>query len=141
MDYSYQIEIFKIISEFENASFKLNNKRFKKYVKNRKEYKKQKRKLFTYNGMWSNRNLFYGKINSQIIKYKVMNHYSKDLMRPLLAPIFDINYYLPEFTNFYKKKLFMEDNSKENNISYDLILDFEKILIAYWKNSAPSMSD
>ena len=129
MDYSYQMEIFNIISEFENASFKLNNKRFKKYVKNRKEYKKQKRKLFTYNGMWSNRNLFYGKINSQIIKYKVMNHYSKDLMRPLLAPIFDINYYLPEFTNFDKKKLFMEDNSKENNISYDLMLDFENILI------------
>ena len=112
---------------------KLNNDRYKNKIKNRKEYKRQKQKVFCFNGMWSNKELFYGSIDCGKIKYKVMNHYSKNLMRPLIRPIFDINYYLPEFPNFKKENLFLENNSKEvfNNISNDLILDFEHILKIY----------
>ena len=130
LDYSYQVGIYDAFSEFEMDVIKLNNDRYKNKIKKRKEYKRQKQKIFCFNGMWSNRELFYGSINFGKIKYKVMNHYSKDLMRPLIRPIFDINYYLPEFPNFKKENLFLENNSKEvfTNISYDLILDFEHIL-------------
>ena len=130
LDYSYQVGIYDAFLEFEMDVIKLNNDRYKNKIKKRKEYKRQKQKIFCFNGMWSNRELFYGSINFGKIKYKVMNHYSKDLMRPLIRPIFDINYYLPEFPNFKKENLFLENNSKEvfTNISYDLILDFEHIL-------------
>ena len=130
LDYSYQIKIHDIFPEFEKDVIKLNNDRYKNNIKKRKEYKRQKQKIFTFNGMWSNRELFYESTNLGKIKYKIMNHYSKNLMRPLIKPIFDINYYLPEFPNFKKENLFMENNSKEifDNISFDLILDFSHIL-------------
>ena len=133
IDYSYQIGIHDAFLEFEMNVIKLNNDRYKNKIKNRKEYKRQKQKVFCFNGMWSNKELFYGSIDCGKIKYKVMNHYSKNLMRPLIRPIFDINYYLPEFPNFKKENLFLENNSKEvfNNISNDLILDFEHILKIY----------
>ena len=80
--------------------------------------------------MWSNKELFYGNSGTDIIKYKVINHYSKNLMRPLISPIFDINYYLPKFSEFNIENMFMKNNSKESitKSSFDLILDFERIL-------------
>ena len=80
--------------------------------------------------MWSDRELFYKYDNNDIIKYKVMNHYSKNLMRPILTPIFDIRYYLPEFNDFDTNNLFLKNNSKENKTknSYNLILDFDSII-------------
>ena len=130
LDYSYKNGIHDLLSNFEKESLEIYNNKYKKYIKNRKEYKRQKQKLFGFIGMWGNRELFYGDIDYGKIKYKVMNHYSKNLMRPLIKPIFDINYYLPEFPNFKKENLFIQNNSKENNDgnSYDLILDFEYIL-------------
>ena len=128
LDYSYQINIHKVFSEFERGRLTMYNNRHKIYIKNRKEYKKLKQSIFAFNGMWSNRNIFYGDINFGKIKYKIMNHYSNNLMRPLIKPIIDINYYLPDFPTFKKENLFLENNSKESNNSYDLILDFDKIL-------------
>ena len=130
LDYSYQIGIYDLFGDLEKWMVKLYNKQYKNYVKNRKEYKRKKQKTFTFNGMWSDRELFYQYVNDDIIKYKVMNHYSKNLMRPLLTPIFDIKYYLPEFNHFDTKKLFMSDNSKykKPKNSLNLILDFEQIV-------------
>ena len=130
LDYSYQIGIYDLFTDIEKWIINLNNKRYKNNVKNRKEYKRQKQKLFTFNGMWSDRELFYKYDNNDIIKYKVMNHYSKNLMRPILTPIFDIKYYLPEFNDFDTNNLFLKNNSKENKTknSYNLILDFDSII-------------
>ena len=130
LDYSYYDGIYDLFTEFEKWFLKIYNKQCKNYVKNRKEYKRQKKKIFTFNRMWSNRELFYGNNENDIIKYKVINHYSKNLMRPLISPIFDINYYLPKFTHFNVENMFMKNNSKENisKSSFDLILDFERII-------------
>ena len=130
LNYSYQIGIFDFFNDLEKWLVKLYNNQRKKYIKNRKEYKRQKQKLFTFNGMWSDRDLFFKNIDYDIIKYKVAHHYSKNLMRPLLSPIFDINYYLPEFNNFDTKNLFWQNNSKENKTknSLNLILDFDSII-------------
>ena len=148
LDFSYQSRIQDLFSELESGNINLYNKRCKNYVKNRKEYKRQKQQIFTFNGMWSNKELFYGNINSGKIKYKIMNHYTKNFMRPLISPIFDINYYLPNFSSFKAENLFLKDNSKENIEinSYDLILDFEQILMISKKskpenkNSSQSLS-
>ena len=129
LDYSYQNGIYDLFNDLEKWITNLYNKRYKNNIKNRKEYKRQKQKIFTFNGMWSDRELFYKYGNNDIIKYKVMNHYSKNLMRPILAPIFDINYYLPEFNDFDTKNLFLNNNSKENNNNFfNLILDFDSIV-------------
>ena len=144
LHYSYQIEIYDFFNDLEKWLFKLYNNQRKKYIKNRKEYKRQKQKLFTFNGMWSDREIFFKNADYDIIKYKIAHHYTKNLMRPLLTPILDINYYLPEFINFDTKNLFMKNNSKENksNNSLNLILDFDSI-INYNKNQkniSPSSS-
>ena len=52
-------------------------------------------------------------------------------MKPLLSPILDIDYYLPEFTDFKKEKMFRpnmeeDNNSKENK--FKLTMDMDKIL-------------
>ncbi len=134
LDFSYQIKIYDIFPEFEKSAIKYYNKRMKKYIKNRKEYKRQKEKIFSFSGMWSNKDIFYKNSEKYKIKYKVMNHYSNNFMRPLLRPILDINYYLPEFSIFKKEKLFLKnknnsiDKEDNNSASYDLILDFDKMI-------------
>ena len=139
LDYSYQMGIYDLFNDIEKWMIDLYNKRYKNNIKNRKEYKRQKQKLFTFNGIWSDRELFYKYGDNDIIKYKVINHYSKNLMRPILKPIFDINYYLPEFNNFDTNNLFMKNNLKENKTKnlYNLILDFDPIL----KIPNPSKND
>ena len=48
-------------------------------------------------------------------------------MKPLLSPILDIEYYLPEFTYFKLEKLFMKDDNEEKN-EFKLTMDIDKIL-------------
>ena len=132
LDYSYQINIFEMLPLYEKELLKYSNTSNKSKIKRKKIYIKQKKSIFSWNGMWSNRELFYEDINYHKIKYKIINHYSRNLMKPLICPILDINYYLPDFTEFDKDKLFIQkDENKDNkinNISNDLVLDFDKIL-------------
>ena len=43
-------------------------------------------------------------------------------MKPLLVPIFDMSYYLPNFTGFDSEKLFNEKNNQIINLDIDQIL-------------------
>ena len=61
------------------------------------------------------------------LKLKIINHYTKTLMKPLLSPILDIDYYLPDFTDFKKENLFKKNDNEENN-QFKLIMDLDKIL-------------
>ena len=129
IDYSYQINIFDLLYKYESELKKYSNS----YIKSRKKinnyYIKQKKLFFSWNGLWSNKKIFYEDINNKTIKYKIINHYSKNLMRPLIAPILDINYYLPKFTEFNKNKLFnINNNDNDNDILYDIIFDSEKLI-------------
>ena len=88
-------------------------------------YKSIKKSIFSWNGYWADRDLFFEKkeldINNKSfknndniadrnniskLKYKIMNHYTKSFMKPLLEPILDISYYLPDFTSFEPEELF-----------------------------------
>jgi len=62
-------------------------------------------------------------------KLKLINHYTKTFMKPILVPILDINYYLPAFSDFDTNKLFrviVNNNKNQNNFLINL--DIDKIL-------------
>ena len=130
VDYSYQKDIFNLLPNYEKELLDFsNNDNENKTIKNNL-YKRFKKLVFSWNGMWSNRDLFYENMNSNKIQFKIINHYSKSFMKPLTAPIFDIDYYLPEFSDFEKEKLFNKETNKDNpdnNNYFDLIFNIDKI--------------
>ena len=88
----------------------------------RKNYRKIKKQLYSWNNSFSNKDAFYKNRDliptkdEIIIKYKLSNYLSKDMTRKLLVPILDIDYYMPNFKSFkYKEKLFQ--NNIDNNIN------------------------
>jgi len=90
----------------------------------RNKYISLKKELFKWNGTWSNYDLFYkDKIR---LKYKILNHYTKSLIRPFLVPILDIKYYTPKFSKFDENKLF-NNNDIEKPKYKNICLDFDKI--------------
>jgi hypothetical protein len=68
-------------------------------------YKKVKEKLFSFTGIWSIKEYFYNKKKYKI-KYRLLNHMSSDMIRVLLTPIIDVDYYLPKFGRFNPINLF-----------------------------------
>ena len=77
-------------------------------------YKKEKEKLFSFTGIWSNKDYFYNKKKYRL-KYRLLNHLSDDYTRVLLTPIIDVDYYLPEFSKFDPSNLF------RNTVEYNPI--------------------
>ena len=117
--------IFKIIKEtipfLENEIRKYWSKSCLDQLKIRREYKKTKKRLFSWNGFWSDRKLFFG--HPEYLKLQVKNHFTKEMTKVILSPILDIDYYLPQFSKFDKKKLFNIDDYK-----YKISLNVEEIL-------------
>ena len=107
-----------------NVLYKFHKKNNNIIIK-RNYYKSLKKKLFIFNGVWSNIELFYK--NKNRIKYKILNHYTKSLTRPFLSPILDIKYYTPKFSKFDYNKLFI-NNDIEKPKYKNVCLDIEKIL-------------
>ena len=90
-------------------------------LKRRREYKKVKKRLFSWGGFWSDRKLFFE--HPEYLKLQVKNHFTKEMTKVLLTPILDIDYYLPNFSKFDKNKLFNKDDYK-----YKIYLNVEEIL-------------
>ena len=59
-------------------------------------------------------------------------------MKTILVPILDISYYLPEFSGFDPKTLFLKDSSSGNNKKFMVNLDIEKLLKTYDQSSQGS---
>ena len=78
-----------------------------------RQYRKIKKKLFVFNGIFSTKEYFYDK-NKYICKYKLLNHMTEDFTRILLTPIIDVDYYLPVFSKFEVANLFR--NKNQNNL-------------------------
>ena len=74
-----------------------------------RKYRKIKKILFSFNGIFSTKKYFYDK-NKYICKYRLLNHMSEDFTRILFTPIIDIDYYLPKFSKFELKNLFRNEN-------------------------------
>jgi len=92
--------------------------------KSKLRYKKLKKSLFSFNGMWSNKEIFNFK-NPRLL-YKMINHYGNSPFRPCLLPIYDINLYLPNFTSFDKTNLFLTNNSTKSIINLNINEIFPK---------------
>ena len=90
-------------------------------IKRRREYKKTKKRLFSWNGFWSDRKLFFA--HPEYLKLQVKNHFTKEMTKVILTPILDIDYYLPQFSKFNKDKLFNKDDYK-----YKISLNVEEII-------------
>ena len=114
--------IKRLIPLVENQIIKYSNNSFLAEKKRRNNYKSTKRGLFSWNGFWSNKYLFYE--HPELLKYKKMNHLTKEMTEILLKPVIDVDYYMPIFKKFDKKKLF-----NVNNYNYKINLDVDNILI------------
>ena len=88
------------------------------------KYKELKRKMFSWKGLWSDKVLFFDNPNK--LKLKVKNHLTQEMIKPILVPILDIDYYLPEYSKFQKDKLFNVKNEYKYKINMDIDILFEE---------------
>ena len=116
-------EILYLLPLYEKELSKYSNNSLENTIQKKNRYKNVKKRSFSWNGFWSDKKLFFE--TPEKLKLKIINHYSKTLMKPLLSPILDIDYYLPEFTDFKKENLFMDN---EENNKFKLNMDIDKIL-------------
>ena len=124
-DESYKKTILTLLPKYENELAKYSNNSLEKNIKNKNLYKVFKKSAFSWRGYWSSRENFFSETPPQF-KYKLINHYTKSFMKPILVPILDISYYLPEFSGYDPKNLFKKDNSTKSK--YIVNLDIDKIL-------------
>ena len=122
LEYEYIDEILRLLPLYEKELMKYSNNTLEQNIKKRNGYKIIKKKSFSWNGFWSDKKLFFENVDS--LKLKIKNHYTKTLMKPILVPILDIDYYLPELTGFKKSDLFLPSEEK----NYKLIMDIDRIL-------------
>ena len=128
-DNKFTEEILYLLPLYEKELSKYSNNSLENAIQKKNRYKAIKKRAFSWNGLWSDRKLFFE--TPEKLKYKIINHYTKTLMKPLLAPILDIEYYLPEFTDFKKENLFVKENNDENNDEknkFKITMDIDKIL-------------
>ena len=111
-----------------NEGLKLNQTKMEiEQHHKRHNYKKEKQKLFSFTGIWSNKDYFYNKKKFRL-KYRLLNHMSEDFTRVLLTPIIDVDYYLPQFGKFRTENLFRKmPNYKSVYKATDLSFDINKI--------------
>ena len=124
------IFFYKNLLKYKNENIKkinldISNLRMKKIFqikKLKKKYRKIKKILFSWNGSYSDLDLFYTDKKKSLIKYKILNHYSKTFSMPILIPIYDFNYYLLKFSS-YKDPYDMFKNNFRDNF-YQINLNF-----------------
>ena len=135
-DYSYKEELLSLLPLYEKELMKYSNNSLEKNIKYKNIYKMFKKQSFSWLGFWSDRKLFFE--NKEKLKYKLVNHITKNLMKPVLSPILDMSYYLPEFSGFKVETLFnqpkKQEKQKKNN--FKLSMDIDKILRSSELNQA-----
>ena len=107
---SFEIEAFPfILTELFLASYNhkfsvnqmFENNMIKKF-KFIKSYKKMKKELFIFNNSYSNCDLFYTEEGRKKLKFKILNHYSREMSLPIIFPILRLNKYIPNnFTDYF----------------------------------------
>ena len=108
-----------------------------------KIYKKIKKKLFSFNNIWSTQEYFY-EPDKYILKYKLVNFVNSDLTKILLKPIFNIDYYLPEFSLYNNQNIFFKNNEEKLFIKQIIDFSFEEKkdkIKNIFKNKVPSLYD
>ena len=98
-----------------------------------KKYIKIKKELFSFNGIYSNKKLFYTD-KKKDFKFKISTHLTENLMNTLIIPILDFNYYVSNKYNFAdfcsneKKYINLSIFKNENeNIDFKIPFNYDKI--------------
>ena len=119
-------------------------------------YKQNMKKLFSFNNLWSKKDIFYPKkynnknsnesLISNQIKYKQINYYTKNFQLPFFYPIFEYKKYYPIFKkykgNLYKenqKPILEYDFGLESNEKADIIIDL--LFTQSEKNNTTTISE
>ena len=103
---SYKIEEELILSEF---------------IDFHGEYHKLMKNLFIFNKLWSNKKLFFDEENKKkYLKYKSINYYTKNFLRPFLSPYLDYKNLTPKFTKFKMPKDFYMEEETEDDYNFNL---------------------
>ena len=125
-NYNYSDNLLELLPSYEKELAKYSNNSLEKNLEKKNFYRKIKKSIFSWNGLWSDKSIFYDEnISNKILKYRLKNYYTKSLMRPLLVPILDIFYYLPNFSSFETKNFFNEEAKQIINLDIDKILKSE----------------
>ena len=132
-DERYKGYILSLLPLYEKELLKNSNNSLEINKKIKNKYKRLKKNCFSWNGFWSERKLFFH--NSDTLKLKIMNHLTKTLMKPVLVPIIDMAYYLPEFSGFNPSTLFNSQKNASSNSKFKLTMDIDKILKASEQSS------
>ena len=86
------------------------------------EYHKLMKNLFIFNRIWSDKKLYYNQQNkSDYLKYKSINYYTTNYLRPLLFPVNDYKYTYPTLSDYEIKKGFYltDENLDDYNFNLD----------------------
>ena len=81
-------------------------------------YIKEKKKMFSFLGLWSEEEYYYNKTKYEI-KYKLASHLTSDYTKVLFEPIINLDYYFPEFTRYNYDEIFRKEEKKDliNNLT------------------------
>ena len=122
---NYKKTILEILPNYEQELLKYSNNSLEKNIKKKNQYKRFKIQCFSWRGFWSDRSRFFSEGGPKFA-FKLINHYTKTFMKPILVPILDIGYYLPAFSDFEASKLFKKDEKIGDK--FEINLDIDKIL-------------
>ena len=106
MDFNNNNDNFKSKWEKEYI-FPYNYLSYKNNIKIQKKYIGIKKTLFSFNGIFSNKKLFYEEKSK--FKYKNSYHFTENIANPILKPILDWNNYISnkkEFKNIFQNKVY-----------------------------------
>ena len=78
-------EVKKLIPNYIEKLKKYSNNTYFIEKLRRNNYKKSKIQLFSWRGFWSNKYLFFA--HPEYLKLKVKNHYTKEMVKPILTPV------------------------------------------------------
>ena len=140
-DFSFDGQIIQNLVENEyviEQDILFGEKYYLNIIKSKKMRKKIIKNLFTFNGYWSDKNLFFpneeeeNDLKNNQFKFKLKNYITNDLKKPILNLIIDYNEYLFEFNEkneevneFYKKFSWFNHYQikEENNDLYKKNID------------------
>ncbi len=80
------------------------------YFEYRKIYKQIKKKLFSWNGYYSDFNIFYDINEKNKLKYKIYHFQTNEKVCPYLKPILDMNSYKPNIPKFNSQNIFLNND-------------------------------
>ena len=111
--------IFKEFGNLFKTIEEMNSQSMKTYLMYLKAYQKVKIANFTWNGFWSDKDVFYSEKKIKIFKEKRVHHYTKEFAMPLLTPVFSMEKLAKDEV---KVRLFGYENEK-----YPITFDYTGI--------------